>query len=165
MDKLKPCPFCGGRVGIKSITIMDGVINLELGCYRCGTEFRIQGITHDQDSIEKAVLGVWNRRSGEMTTKDLERAQELHEEIQCIEKCLRGLEVVKKREFKGFLHFFDRKSWKKKEVVFRRRTGSDFSYPFDIPFDEETADALISYLKFRLQRKQQEFDSIAATEQ
>lgn len=54
-DKLKPCPFCGGRV--KMINGMLGTIMFI--CEKCGADVMFFGVEQDKDKAVKA----WNRRT------------------------------------------------------------------------------------------------------
>lgn len=54
-DKLKPCPFCGGKA-IK-MTSSDGFTSI--GCYNCNPVF---GVMVQRDTEQQAV-DLWNRRA------------------------------------------------------------------------------------------------------
>lgn len=66
MEKLKPCPFCGGEARVMDMGYPHWVY-----CTKCGA--KVHGRTNDEkDSIE-----AWNRRSEESfcthcKTKDIE---------------------------------------------------------------------------------------------
>ena len=62
MDKLKPCPFCGGKAVVKvvstdGIALMPKVVWHRIGCRDCGA--RIE----KYDVIE--AIEAWNRRAND----------------------------------------------------------------------------------------------------
>ena len=67
MNKLKPCPFCGGAAQINKHTVNDGQCHFQSGlvyCTICGcrtSEYIIDGYLGVEDTIDDAVQA-WNRR-------------------------------------------------------------------------------------------------------
>ena len=63
MEKLKPCPFCGGEVNRTSYTVMLGKVRGYYTCLLCHARFSIVATYTTQDAIE-AVDKAWNTRAG-----------------------------------------------------------------------------------------------------
>lgn len=57
MNKLKPCPFCGGEVAIRR-----GFTQYCIKCFYCEAVTSFDR-AEDNDSVEKAIEA-WNRRVG-----------------------------------------------------------------------------------------------------
>lgn len=55
-DKLKPCPFCGGRVKMVNGIIAGTIVFV---CEKCGADVMFFGTEKDKDKAVKA----WNRRA------------------------------------------------------------------------------------------------------
>lgn len=59
MEKLKPCPFCGGEAKISHES--EGVL---VRCQKCGaTSGWIDEYLETEDSGVKKAIGLWNRRA------------------------------------------------------------------------------------------------------
>lgn len=87
IEKLKPCPFCGGKARLKS---SHGFNNIS--CENCGTEYPVSFETR------KRATAVWNKRSIE---------DKLHEEIEKLgaeNKILREAleEIVNQNDFSRY---------------------------------------------------------------
>ena len=65
MDKLKPCPFCGGEVEERGGQCNYGkkIMTLDLMCRKCGTLFKFKSKWIEMPYIE--AVEAWNRRAGE----------------------------------------------------------------------------------------------------
>ena len=59
---LRPCPFCGGEIVVCSYEYKssDNYTEMEAGCHRCGTNFRMFGSDH---SFAKSAMELWNTRT------------------------------------------------------------------------------------------------------
>ena len=55
-EKLKPCPFCGGKAEIMKIGYPHWIY-----CLKCGA--RVHGYVTKTRAGEKASIEAWNRRS------------------------------------------------------------------------------------------------------
>lgn len=69
MDKLKPCPFCGGRIKYNTIMLTIEETCIEAECEGCRMVFR-----HTQDFVYSKIAKVarnesfetiWNRRAND----------------------------------------------------------------------------------------------------
>jgi transcription elongation factor Elf1 len=70
MDKLLPCPFCGGEAYLNDILTRKGR-DIEIGCRKCGIKMLKGFIRYSFDPIycrELAILA-WNRRMHEKADK------------------------------------------------------------------------------------------------
>ena len=67
MEKLKPCPFCGGYAELKVQTVrgFDEHRSYKVACTECGT-FAGNGIIFDlyikSKTAERRAIAAWNRR-------------------------------------------------------------------------------------------------------
>lgn len=58
MDKLKPCPFCGGKVKLR-VYIMFA----DIECNYCGINFSLNDLNWtDLAEYERKTIEAWNRR-------------------------------------------------------------------------------------------------------
>lgn len=64
-NKMKPCPFCGGKAEITLVgNSMTGYSKAEVRCHYCGmgrTYRKIKGMS--SDNIRSLVAEKWNRRA------------------------------------------------------------------------------------------------------
>jgi len=60
--RLKPCPFCGGRITVCTYKYdsADNDTEMEAGCSKCGTGFHMYGADH---GFAKSAIELWNMRS------------------------------------------------------------------------------------------------------
>ena len=60
--KMKPCPFCGGKILVSTYTYdsFDNETDMDLRCGKCGTTFHMFGSDH---GVAKSALELWNTRS------------------------------------------------------------------------------------------------------
>jgi len=56
-EKLKPCPFCGGKAHIMKMGYPHWIY-----CEKCGA--KVHGGVVGEEEGEKASIEAWNRRSG-----------------------------------------------------------------------------------------------------
>lgn len=67
MDKLKPCPFCGGEATIESFQVRKG---FEAVIQCCGCLVNMPTITYDDEETAKEnSVKAWNRRTEEGAQK------------------------------------------------------------------------------------------------
>lgn len=61
MEKLKPCPFCGGKADFHEYEISPIFWLIRFRCFRCAAEITLHGVT-DKNSkdIQKDMLKAWN---------------------------------------------------------------------------------------------------------
>ena len=59
MDELKPCPFCGGDVGLKEIDAPWAYIS----CYYCMKQISFMVQAQNDEEAEKLVIKAWNKRN------------------------------------------------------------------------------------------------------
>ena len=57
-EKLKPCPFCGGKAVYSSITFLHGDDQCHVECEKCG--FTTENFKTRYDAID-----AWNRRAND----------------------------------------------------------------------------------------------------
>ena len=60
-EKLRPCPFCGGKIVVCSYKYESSAnyTEMEAGCNRCGTNFHMFGSDY---SFAKSAMELWNTR-------------------------------------------------------------------------------------------------------
>lgn len=61
MEKLKPCPFCGGQAQIK---VNAKTLNTQAACARCSVVMKksFAGNKRIKDALEQLITEEWNRR-------------------------------------------------------------------------------------------------------
>ena len=69
MEKLKPCPFCGGDVEIHTsedsfndLLRKNGVACVSLRCWRCSLDLYDHGHDRNYDVRIESLVKKWNRR-------------------------------------------------------------------------------------------------------
>lgn len=66
MEKLEPCPFCGGKTDFLEYVITPILWKIRFRCLLCAAEITLQGMT-DKNSkdLKKDMVNAWNTRAGE----------------------------------------------------------------------------------------------------
>ena len=62
MEKLKPCPFCGGEAAIGDTIDENGVLVYTVGCHKCKIAIAKQRDGYFWQRKKEAIVA-WNRRS------------------------------------------------------------------------------------------------------
>ena len=61
--KLKNCPFCGGKAGIKYVPIGGGYeSSLYVKCNNCGATSQHLNITYREEELVNRIVDMWNKR-------------------------------------------------------------------------------------------------------
>lgn len=66
IKRLKPCPFCGGKVRIKEVLSLSGLnCDYFVGCDICGARTE-EVILSPEYSVYQVLVDKWNRRDTEL---------------------------------------------------------------------------------------------------
>lgn len=62
MDKLKPCPFCGGKAKFIDLGIEGEFHDWDVECAECGIVMMCPGREGGDVTTKKEAVAAWNRR-------------------------------------------------------------------------------------------------------